>query len=154
MTTASTDKLTGSMEDYLEAIFFLVDTDRVARVRDIARHVGVGMPAVTAALKTLAGHGMVNYAPYQFVTLTDRGQTAAAEISHRHLALRKFLSDVLGADAEIADANACRLEHVVDDDVLERLVSLGRFLEGKSKGERDRMKSYIRRRSNNATGNA
>lgn len=142
------------MEDYLEAILFLVNTDRVARVRDIARRVGVGMPAVTAALKALASRGMVNYDPYQFVTLTNRGHAAAAEINHRHLALGKFLSDILGVDADIADANACRLEHVVDDDVLERFVSLGRFLKGRTKAERNRMKSYIRRRCSNARSNA
>jgi len=128
---ASERKLTGPMEDYLEAVLFLVDKHRVARVRDIARRLGVGMPAVTAALKSLAAMGLVNYGPYQFVTLTSSGRKTAGEISHRHHALREFLSDILGVGAKRADANACRLEHVVDDDVVERLVSLGRFLDGR-----------------------
>ena len=121
-------KLTASLEDYLEAILILVRRGRVARVRDIALGVGVGKSSVTAALKTLAGRKLVNYDPYQVVTLTDKGRDLAEEVSRRHFTLRQFLADVLQLDSDLAEANACRMEHAVDDAVLSRLVRLGEFM--------------------------
>jgi len=128
MSAASQKKLTASLEDYLEAILFVVRQKRVARVRDIARRVGVSMPSVTAALKTLSERKLINYDPYQVVTLTDRGRETAEEISGRHFTLRRFLSDVLGLESESAEANACRMEHAVDAALLERLSRFAEFL--------------------------
>ncbi len=127
--TTSEDKLTASMEDYLEAILLLARRSRVARVRDIAAHLHVGMPSVTSALKTLAKRGLVNYDPYQFVTLTDRGQESAEGISQRHNVLRRFLLDILGMDAEAAESNACRMEHAVDQEFLDRLRRFAEFIQ-------------------------
>jgi len=115
------DKLSPSLEDYLEAVLILVRRGSVARVRDIAAHLGVGKSSVTGAVKTLAKRGLVNYEPYQFITLTDRGRELAEDVSARHVLLREFLSDVLGLDEEVAEANACRMEHAVDAELLERL---------------------------------
>jgi len=101
------DKLSPSLEDYLEAVLILVRRGSVARVRDIAAHLGVGKSSVTGAVKTLAKRGLVNYEPYQFITLSDRGRELAEEVAARHVLLREFLSDVLGLDEEVAEANAC-----------------------------------------------
>ena len=127
MSKTATGKLTASLEDYLEAILFIIGQDRVARVRDIARRVGVGMPSVTTALKALSKRKLVNYDPYQVVTLTDRGRKLARQISRRHSVLRRFLTDFLGLDGETAEANACRMEHAVDDELLERLTRFAEF---------------------------
>jgi len=128
MIEAQIRKLSRSLEDYLETILFIVRQQRVARVRDIAKALGVGMPSVTVALKTLSQRGLVNYDPYQVITLTDGGREVAEEISSRHHVLRKFLSEVLGLDAESAEANACRMEHAVDAAALERLASFADFI--------------------------
>ncbi len=120
-------KLTASLEDYLEAILHLIRRGRVARVRDIAARTSVGMSAVTAALKSLSKRELVNYDPYQVVTLTDRGREVAEEISRRHRFLREFLTAVLGLDSETAEANACRMEHAADAAVLQRLRAFTEF---------------------------
>jgi len=122
-------RLTSSLEDYLEAVWSLVQRNRVARVRDIAEHLGVGMPSVTAALKNLSKRGLVNYDPYQVVTLTAAGQEAAEKITGTHTFLRGFLCDVLGLSAESAEANACRMEHAVDGELLERLRDFAEFID-------------------------
>ncbi len=114
-------QLSASLEDYLEAIGILVRQHQVARVRDIAAHLKVGMPSVTAALKALSQRKLVNYEAYGFVTLTDEGAAAAESISGRHDDLQRFLGEVLGLDAATAEANACRMEHTVDEAVLARL---------------------------------
>jgi len=121
--------LTSSQEDYLEAILSLTREVGVARVRDIAGRLGVSKSAVTAALKHLAEHEMVHYDPYELVALTERGQQAAERVAERHRVLRQFLQAVLGLDADAAEANACRMEHNMDDVALERLSQVGEFIE-------------------------
>ena len=121
-------KLTKSLEDYLEAVLALVRRGRVARVRDIARRLGVGSPSVTAALKSLSKRGLVNYDPYEVVTLTERGRELAEGVQHRHDVIRGFLTDVLGVEAGPAEDYACRMEHAVDEALLERFGRLVEFV--------------------------
>jgi DtxR family Mn-dependent transcriptional regulator len=121
--------LSSSLEDYLEAVLDLVRTGRVARVRDIARRLNVGMPSVSVALKTLSARGLVNYDPYQVITLTKRGEKLGRDITHRHTVLQGFLADVLGVEAGVAQSNACRMEHAIDDEVLERLKDFAEFVQ-------------------------
>jgi DtxR family Mn-dependent transcriptional regulator len=121
MPTKRKKPLTASLEDYLEAILRLAGEGVGARAADIAKLLRVGKSAVTAALKTLASRGLVVYEPYHPITLTDKGQQAAEEIRKRHRVVRGFLEDVLGIEAETAEANACRIEHAIDAEVLSRL---------------------------------
>jgi len=124
-----TKKLTRRLEDYLEAVWVLTQEQGAARVRDIAARTDVTMSSVTSALKQLARGGLVHYDPYQLVTLTARGESLAERIHDKHDALRGFLVEVLDLDPHTAEANACRMEHVVDDEVLHRLSLLARFLQ-------------------------
>lgn len=120
--------LSSSLEDYLEVVCDLVRTGRVARVRDIARRLGVGMPSVSVALKALGERGLVNYDPYQVVTLTPSGERLGQGITRRHTVLQGFLEDVLGVERPLAASNACRMEHAIDDEVLDRLRDFAGFV--------------------------
>ena len=124
-------KLTRSQEDYLEAIYALTLESGAARVRDIAKRLDVGSSAVTAALKALAKRDLVNYDPYELVTLTGPGRAAASRVDSRHRTLRRFLIEVLGIQDERAEANACRIEHAVDDVVLDRLRQMTELTQGR-----------------------
>jgi len=120
--------LSATLENYLEAISRLAVEKGVARVRDIADAMSVHKSTVTAALKSLADRGLVNYAPYEHTTLTPRGQRIAQRIVRRHEVISRFLTDVLLVDQDAADANACRMEHVLDKEVLERLRLFAEFV--------------------------
>lgn len=109
MTTET--NLSASLEDYLEALLVLVQEKPVARVRDIAQRVGVSMASVNTALKRLVEQGLVRHEPYEFVELTEAGMATAGRIRRRHETLRRFLSDVLSLPQEIAEADACKMEH-------------------------------------------
>lgn len=121
-------ELSASQEDYLEAILGLIGRTGNARVRDIAEHLNVAKSSVTFALRELAKRNLVNYEPYQLVSLTEQGQSLAERIQRRHKALSGFLTDVLDVDAEIADANACRIEHAIGDGVMRRLSCFVEFI--------------------------
>jgi DtxR family Mn-dependent transcriptional regulator len=122
-------RLSESLEDYLEAILYVQEDKGAARPKDLSRRLGVGPSAVTAALKTLAEKGLVNYAPYEVVTLTKAGQRIAIDVDRRHRALREFFVRVLDVDPEIADAGACRMEHSVPREIVDRFIRFVDFVE-------------------------
>jgi len=111
---ALADTLTASLEDYLEAIFHIVAEKRAARPKDIASRLGVKNSSVTGALRSLAERKLINYAPYDVVTLTSTGESAAREIVRRHEVLRDFIMKVLSVEEAVADKATCRKEHFID----------------------------------------
>lgn len=121
--------LSASLEDYLEAIFHIVREKQAARPKDISLRLNVGNSSVTGALKALSARDLVNYAPYDVVTLTPTGEEAAREVVHRHETLREFFIKVLAADAELAERAACKMEHAVPADLIDRFVRFVEFIE-------------------------
>ena len=125
----ATEHLSESLEDYLEAILEIEDEKHAARPKDIAQRLKVSPPSVTAALQNLGARGLVNYAPYDLVTLTSRGHRLARDVRRRHDALRRFFADFLRLDSHEADDLACRMEHQLSPQAFQRLVKLMDFIE-------------------------
>ncbi len=123
------EPLSASLEDYLEAILQVERVCRVARVSEIAEQLGVSRPSVTGALKSLGSRGLVSHAPYGHVTLTENGRSIAADVERRHLLIRDFLTDVLALPLDKAESTACKLEHVLEPDVLEHFVAYSEGLQ-------------------------
>ena len=121
--------LTASLEDYLEAIFVIASEKKVARVKEIAKRLGVHKSTVTAALHALADRHLVNYVPYEVITLTSEGKRIGKEMARRHEALRGFLTRVLGIDEETAGDTACKMEHVIPAKVMTRFSAFAEFIE-------------------------
>jgi DtxR family Mn-dependent transcriptional regulator len=117
-----------ALENYLETILGLVHAKGAARARDIALALSVHKSTVTAALRSLAAKGLVGYSPYESVTLTLAGRRIAGKVARSHGGIRRFLTEVLLLDEKTADANACRMEHVVDRQVTERLELFARYV--------------------------
>jgi len=124
------DMLTVSdtLEDYLEAISRLIAEKGVARVRDIAKALSVHKSTVSSALKSLSEKGLVNHSPYELITLTPRGRNMAEEVVRKHKLISRFLEEVLLVEESMAEANACRMEHVLDKEVMERLQLFAKFV--------------------------
>lgn len=120
---ADAEVLSASLEDYLEAILVLERASRVTRVSEIAEQLNVSRPSVTGALKNLAARGLVTHARYGHVTLTEEGTLIAVEVERRHVAIRDFLTGVLGIPAGKAESTACRLEHVLEPDIIAHFVA-------------------------------
>lgn len=122
------DRLTTSLEDYLEAILFLEEKNRVARVKDIAEYLSVQMPSVTGALKTLRGKGLVEYERNSFINLSKEGMKIARSIRKKHDILKSFLRDVLLLDDSTADDEACKIEHAIDQTTAKRIKNMTSYL--------------------------
>lgn len=132
--------LSESLEDYLETILHVETSNKVARVKDIAARMGVLRGAVTQALKKLSHKGLINYEPYSFITLTPKGLSIAKKISQHHKIIKDFLITVLQVPAEKAEINACRIEHAMDPDIVNRLVIFMDNIRNRSEVENDGIK--------------
>jgi len=131
------DKLSASLEDYLEAIFNLAGQSNVARSKDIAKILRVSKSSVTGALRALKQKGLANYRPYDYVTLTDTGQAAAAEVARKHNVLKSFFIKVLGIETNAAQQAACKAEHMLGPEVISRLLRFIEFVTQQSKDGND-----------------
>lgn len=124
-----TTQLSASLEDYLEAIYNIIREKNAVRAKDIAKRLKVSNASVTGALRMLAKRKFLNYAPYDVITLTPEGERIAREIVRKHEVLRDFLVKVLSVDPGQADEAACRLEHGIPAEIVDRLVKFIEFLE-------------------------
>lgn len=129
-----TKRLTPSQEDYLETIYNISEQKVAIRAKDIAKKLDVKASSVTSALKMLAKLELINYEPYDFVTLTDAGKNVAKDISQRHMALQDFLINVLGIDHKEANDAACKMEHTVPKLIVERLTKYAEYIQKCPKG--------------------
>ncbi|HOO73272.1 MAG TPA: metal-dependent transcriptional regulator [Spirochaetota bacterium] len=127
--------LTSNMEDYIETIWLLSKEKKVVRVKDIAGSLEIKMPSVTAALNKLKEMELIEYEKYGFIELTEKGKTAAQKVYGRHSCLRDFFHKVLQIDLDQANADACRVEHVLSPDACSRLSSFLDFYSGEQKKE-------------------
>ncbi|MBN2231394.1 MAG: metal-dependent transcriptional regulator [Deltaproteobacteria bacterium] len=126
--TATASPLTATQEDYLLTIHRILEEQPVARVRDIAGLLGVSLSTVSAALKNLSDQELIDYAPHQFITLSEKGRRLGRRLAKKHEIIASFLTRILGLDENIAEENAHRLEHAVDEEVMGRLVSFIEFI--------------------------
>ncbi len=121
--------VSASLEDYLEAIYHTVEAKGAARAKDLVQALGVHNSSVTQALRSLSEKKLINYAPYDVITLTESGKHLALDVVQRHTTLSVFLSRVLGLPDEEAEDGACRMEHAINPLIMERLVKFVEYFE-------------------------
>ena len=125
-------KLTQSLEDYLEVIHVLLQTKKIARIRDIAAALTVKMPSVARAVAELKKQGLVSQEPYSGVELTEEGKKVAVTILSRHLLLRQFLQH-LGVSDDNANTDACNMEHILSAETLAKIEEFMKSVENLNK---------------------
>ena len=115
-------KLHASGEDYLEAILVLQKQKGMVRSVDVARHMNVSKPSVCHAVATLKNGGFLTMDDGFFLHLTNIGREVAEQIYEKHRFFTERLS-AAGVDPETAEADACRIEHVISDESFQCLKS-------------------------------
>ena len=114
---------TESMEMYLETVYILENDHGHAHGIDIAKRLGVSKPSVTKAIKYLKDQGFVNMQKYGTITLTEKGRELSEKIYNNHNLIERFLEHSLQLSSEQASINACKIEHVLSDEMLEAIKS-------------------------------
>lgn len=117
------NKLSPNMEMYLKTILRLEQGESTVRVKAIADSLGVTMPSVSEALRTLKKKGLVEHSAYGEVALSEDGRQVAASVNARFELLRRFFRDMLRVDDATAEREACEIEHVVGEMTLTRLAA-------------------------------
>jgi len=110
-----------AMEDYLKAIYqSAADKDKVS-TSNLAQQMNCSPASVTNMLQKLSELKLVEYEPYQGVTLTPAGRKVALEILRHHRLIELYLKDVLGYSWDKVHAEAEQLEHVISEEFEERI---------------------------------
>ena len=113
-------KLHASGEDYLETILVLQKKLGMVRSVDVARHMEVSKPSVCVAVNTLKDGGFLTMDEDHFLHLTDVGREVAERIYERHCFFTEQLI-ATGVDPKTAEADACRIEHIISQDSFEKI---------------------------------
>lgn len=110
-----------SAENYLKAIFKLQRDQEWVATGEVARRVGVAPPSATRMIQRLEGRGWVEHGAYRGVRLTDEGRQRALKVVRSHRILETYLAEVLGMPWDRVHSEVERLEHVVSEDLVNRL---------------------------------
>ena len=106
---------------YLETILFLTKKNNVVRAIDIAEHMGYSKAAVSRALSKLREDKLILTDRDGYIALTENGRTLAEKVYRKHVLLTEFFMH-LGVDAETAESDACRIEHILSDKTFDAII--------------------------------
>ncbi|HVM18005.1 MAG TPA: metal-dependent transcriptional regulator [Gaiellaceae bacterium] len=112
---------TQPIQDYLKAIYELCEEEGRVTTTALARRMDVSAPSATSMIKRLAELGLVRHEPYQGVALEPGGEQLALEMIRHHRLVEQFLAQVLGVPWDEVHDEAERWEHVLSEDVEDRI---------------------------------
>jgi len=115
------------IEEYLETIYDIQKSGRVAKTKEIAERLDVKPSSVTEMLNKLSSMGYVEYQPYRGAVLTKKGFEIAERVKKTYHIFRKFFEDFLEIDEEISDKLSCTLEHIANEDTLDKICRIISF---------------------------
>ena len=102
-----------SGENYLETILVLTKKNGSVRSIDIADAMQFTKASVSRAMSILKRDNYIIMHPDGSILLTKEGLKKATAVYDRHVTLTRFINEVLGVDVEIAEKDACRIEHII-----------------------------------------
>lgn len=115
-------KLSESIEDYIERIYIAhLKDDRGVRITDLAESMNVSKASANEAVKRLKKLGYVEHEKYRPIYLTENGMNKGAQIYDKHLTIKEFLNKILNVDAEIAERDACCIEHIISEETFQSI---------------------------------
>ena len=102
-----------SGEDYIETIYLLKKKKGSVRSIDVANELNFSRPSVSRAVGILKEDGLITVADDGELVLTEMGLKKAKSVYEKHTNLTKFLMLTAGVNEEIAENDACRIEHII-----------------------------------------
>lgn len=112
---------TPSREDYLISIYLLREKQGMVRSIDIAQMLGYSKPSVFSGVRLLQKHGLARMDEQKFLHLTPEGERQAGQIYGRYQTVLRFLREVLQVSEQTAYQDACKIEHIVSVETLEKM---------------------------------
>lgn len=112
------NRLTAGLEDYLETIFVAASENKSVKGIDIAKMLNISRASVSEALSKLVSKGLITYESYGTISFTPTGLSEAQKVYDTHNTLKSFFQTVLNISPEEAGENACKIEHIISDNIL------------------------------------
>ncbi|MBD3230413.1 MAG: metal-dependent transcriptional regulator [Candidatus Lokiarchaeota archaeon] len=116
-----------TIEDYLEIIYILEKKEGYAHTGKIADLLNIKAPSVSEMLAKLENEKMITYQPYKGAKLTNKGQKIAENTIQKHQTISEFLT-MIGVEKHRAEVDACRLEHHISNQAMEKLIKFLDFI--------------------------
>lgn len=119
--------ITKSLEDYIEYIYTSLSNDKELKAIDIAKKFNISRASVSEALIRLCELGLVIYEGRKGIIVTEKGEIEAKRVIKKHQILLNFFNKTLNIEFEKASDNACKIEHVIDDDIISMLEKFNHY---------------------------
>ena len=108
-------------ENYLKAIFHLIDTEQKVTVNELSKFLNIKMPSVNSMMKKFAQKNWVVYESYKPIKVTNIGVIEAARIVRKHRLTEMFLVEKMGFGWENVHEIAEQLEHIQSEDFFDKM---------------------------------
>jgi len=112
---STTQQISATVEEYLEAIYKLEKTKGSAKTGDLARELNVALGTITNTIESMEKQNLITHKPYRGVKLTKKGRRIALDVVRRHRLSERLLTDILRLEWSKAHDAACKLEHALTD---------------------------------------
>ena len=119
--------LSSGLEDYIEAIYMSGLANEQLKGADLARRLNVSRASVSEALAKLVTKGFIKYNSYENITLTEIGEVEAKKVYAKHHILKDFFENVLDIPSLEAGENACKIEHIISENILKKMEKFTKF---------------------------
>lgn len=119
--------ITPGLEDYLEFIYNRIKEHKNVKAIDIANAFNISRPSVSEALIRLADLDLIIYEGRKGLKITSKGIKEAKKVVNKHKILFNFFTEILDISPETADKNACRIEHVIEKELIDRIKDFTEF---------------------------
>lgn len=112
-----------SRENYLETIFILHKRNGKVRAIDIAKELGFSKPSVSRAVGLLKSDNYIDILEDGSIILNKIGLEKAKIIYEKHQIITQFYIEILGVPSEVAEKDACKMEHIISDELFDAMKS-------------------------------
>ena len=113
--------LTSGLEDYIEAIYVAHLNNKPLKGAQLARELNVSRASVSEALARLVSKKLINYNSYEAISITKTGITEAKKVYNKHHILELFFEKVLEINKKEASENACKIEHIISENIINKI---------------------------------
>jgi len=124
---ATVQNLSSGLEDYIESIYIAYLNETPLKGAELARKLNISRASVSEALSKLVAKGLIKYNSYEAISLTKEGLEEAKKVYAKHHILKDFFENVLKISADEASENACKIEHIISQNILEKMTKFTNF---------------------------
>lgn len=124
---SATKNITSGLEDYLEEIYIAQINHKPLKGAELARKLNISRASVSEALARLVEKKLITYSSYEAISLTKNGISEAKKVYEKHHILKNFFEKVLEIPSDEAGENACKIEHIVSQNILDRMTEFTKF---------------------------